>query len=250
MLYRIPAQTKGECFMYILGIDFETTGLDPNVDRVTEVGAAVWNTDTGTIDCVYSALVNPGEGTQLSDKITELTGITSDALRVFGQAPNAVFSELACLMEACDYMCAHNAPFDRSFYEAEAVRYGIRTKPSKWIDTRTDVEYYGSPTSRKLVHLAAEHGIVNTMAHRAIFDVMTMLNLLRKYNIRDIIETMSQPVVTLKCVVSFDDRDKAKSLGYYWNPERRSWLKQVRQSKVPKELAESEAIGVKVEEVI
>jgi DNA polymerase-3 subunit epsilon len=88
-------------------------------------------------------------------------------------------------------------------------------------------------TTRKLVHLAAEHGFINPFAHRAMFDVLTMLMIFQRYDPAAALALAKEPVVTLKACVSYDDREKAKSRGYRWKD--RQWLKAVRASEVEPE---------------
>ena len=54
-----------------VALDIETTGLNPAVDRIIEVGMA--RVEAGNITQKYSELVYPG--ITVSDRITELTGI-------------------------------------------------------------------------------------------------------------------------------------------------------------------------------
>ena len=59
--------------MGIVAVDVETTGIDPEFDRIIEIGA--FRPETGE---VFRMLVNPGR--PLPARITELTGITEDML--------------------------------------------------------------------------------------------------------------------------------------------------------------------------
>lgn len=53
-----------------VALDIETTGLNPAVDRIIEVGMA--RVEYGQITQKYSTLVYPG--ISVSERITELTG--------------------------------------------------------------------------------------------------------------------------------------------------------------------------------
>ncbi|MDO8932937.1 MAG: 3'-5' exonuclease [Rhodocyclaceae bacterium] len=100
-------------------IDFETTGLSPDHgDRATEI-AAVLVQDGKVVDR-YQSLMNAG--VRIPPFIAELTGITDAMVR---QAPAAA----AVMREVADFvgdtpLVAHNAAFDRKFWDAELARIG------------------------------------------------------------------------------------------------------------------------------
>ena len=59
-----------------IALDFETTGLDPNMETVIDIGAVRYK--NGQEIERFSTLVNPGR--QISPEISQLTGITNEAL--------------------------------------------------------------------------------------------------------------------------------------------------------------------------
>jgi DNA polymerase III subunit epsilon len=98
-------------------IDFETTGLSPDHgDRATEI-AAVLVRDGKIVDR-YQSLMNAG--VRIPAFITELTGITDAMIR---KAPPAeeVMREVADFVGDTP-LVAHNASFDRKFWDAELKR--------------------------------------------------------------------------------------------------------------------------------
>ena len=99
-------------------LDFETTGLSADYERIIEVGAAIVKGDA--IISTFSALCNPG--VFIPSFITSLTGITNAMLRN-QPPPEQVMSAFY------DYMgdrpiIAHNASFDSRFLNAEMARIG------------------------------------------------------------------------------------------------------------------------------
>ena len=61
--------------MILLSLDFETTGLDVEKDRITEVGAVLYSTGLDQVLETAGYLVNPE--IPISAEITKLTGITN-----------------------------------------------------------------------------------------------------------------------------------------------------------------------------
>jgi DNA polymerase-3 subunit epsilon len=243
--------------MYWLGIDFETTGLDATKDRITEVGAVLWDVEGMKPVRIISELVydfNTGVP-DVSPEITGLTGITSEMLEQFGANTAAVLQDVNDLSESADYFVAHNAPFDRAFYEEECARaklakafppYLVEESIIPWIDTVTDVDYR-TTGSRSLSYLAADHGFVNPFSHRAVFDVLTMFNVISEYDPKQILEWQASPTVILRAMVQYSEKDLAKKLSYRWAPENKHWLKTIKEFNVDEELKLARETGFEVE---
>ncbi len=104
----------------IVVLDFETTGLSANRHRVIEVCAAILDGDT--IKGVFNTLVNPGEHVKIPSFITKLTGISKSML--VGQPDsNTVMRDLFKFV-GNRWILAHNAAFDKGFYQSEMARSG------------------------------------------------------------------------------------------------------------------------------
>ena len=111
--------------------DTETTGLDPNVEYLTEIGGVI--VKNGEVVEEFDTFVKPGK--PITPKITELTGITNEMV---ADAP----SEAEALQAFLDFaggriLVAHNAhSFDIRFLRIAAKRSGISFEPT-YIDTLT-----------------------------------------------------------------------------------------------------------------
>ncbi len=58
-------------------------------------------------------------------------------------------------------------------------------------------------------------------SHRALFDVLTMLNILSKYNIDEIIKCAQSPLLRVTAHLDFDNKDLAIKSGFHWNKEKK-----------------------------
>jgi len=159
-------------------IDFETTGLAPETDRIVEVGIACFN--AGQLTKLKHWLVNPCM--PIPEGARNVHGIGDAEV---ADAPR--FEQLAVeLVEVLkDHLpVAYNAAFDRAFLHAELERAGLNIRGDElapacsseveWIDplvwTR---ELYRDDSSRKLADIAARLGIALERAHRAASDAET-----------------------------------------------------------------------------
>ncbi|EGA65185.1 3'-5' exonuclease [Vibrio brasiliensis] len=101
----------------VIVLDFETTGLSPNMgDRAIEIGAV--KLINGEVVDTFQQLMNPGF--RVSSFIEGYTGITNAML---ANAPSCeeVMSQFHSFI-ADDNLVAHNASFDKRFLDAEFDR--------------------------------------------------------------------------------------------------------------------------------
>jgi len=221
--------------MIICGLDFETTGLSPQTDRVIEIGLVLWDTDLHAPVALYGSLVR--SEVKVPKEVTTINNITDDMLQKYGVAQDAALCTVSGWMKKSEAACAHNGTgFDKLFYEQWCLR---EKKPFEntflWIDTCIDL---GAPIGR-LIHAAAERGFVNPFPHRAVTDVLTMLRILDYYDANEVVRQARIPNVTVQALVNYDDREKAKARGYHWNGETRQWLRAVKEDQLEKEKREA-----------
>lgn len=230
--------------MIICGVDVETTGLDAAKDSIIEMAWVIVDTERPEKPLELVSTYFSVKDTIISEEIVNLTGITNRLLSSVGRPPKLALDKFSCdlLTHKCDFIVAHNAPFDKLFIDTALMTNQLLPIEQEWIDTQRDIEYPKSMRSRELVSLCAYHGFLNPFPHSAVFDVMSMLKLVEHYNIEDILAYKAMPTVYLKALVSFDEKELAKARGFRWQEWEgrkfeKTWVKAVKQKFVEEEKA-------------
>jgi DNA polymerase III subunit epsilon len=213
----------------IAGLDFEATGINPQEDRVIEVGAVLFDWDTKQPIRMVSELVL--SDVSITEEITQITGITESDLHRFGVTEDCAMTRLYEAIDRADYVMAHfGTEFDRPLYQSWAKRIDWPERPEPWLDSAIDIVYPARIKTRNLRHLAAEHGFLNPFSHRAVFDVLTMLQIASQYDLEAIIKRAAEPIIYFEAVVKYEHKDKAKERGYRWHAPTKKWWKSMKQS--------------------
>jgi DNA polymerase-3 subunit epsilon len=162
-------------------IDTETTGRDPNNDRIVEIGIVLGL--RGEVTGRFSRLINPGR--PIPPESSAVHGIKDADV-----ADKPTFAEIA--VELLEFLgaalpAAYNASFDRSFVLAELERAQVRPsspppamrREVDWVDPLAFArELYKQEESRALGDMAARLGIELERAHRATDDAEAALKIL------------------------------------------------------------------------
>lgn len=155
-------------------IDFETTGLEFENDRIIEAGVVLF--ENGEFVEAKNWLINPGM--PIPREASDVHGIMDSDVANSPAFADA-WQEIAVALRGA-IPVAYNATFDQRFLQAEAKRAG-RSKDAAhtpalrsdlvWIDPLVWVrEIHKSEKSKKLVDVAARLGISLENAHRAADD--------------------------------------------------------------------------------
>ncbi len=157
----------------VVSIDTETTGRDPALDRVVEVGCVVWH--NGSVVSRHDWLVNPGR--PIPTEAFEVHGISDQDV-----ADKPAFADVAQEILAAMRLgapLAYNAEFDRAFLHAEFARCEVNIedpppaarKGIEWLDPLTWArELQKDEKSKSLGDVCERLGIDIGRAHRATDD--------------------------------------------------------------------------------
>lgn len=113
--------SESEIIEYVV-LDFETSGIDTRIDRVIEVAAVIIDS-TGEILSSFEELCSPEENFEVSEFITDLTGITSFML--IGKTDTGTTMRRLFEFVGDRTIIAHNSGFDSRFFRAECLRVGL-----------------------------------------------------------------------------------------------------------------------------
>lgn len=157
-------------------IDFETSGLMPEAGgRATEV--AVVLLEQGRVVDRFQSLMNAG--VWVPPFITQLTGISNDMVRA--APPAAQVMADAARFVGDTPLVAHNASFDRKFWQAELARVNLPAAQPFACTVLLSRRLYPDAPNHKLGTLADWFQLPRTgRAHRALADAEVTAELLAR----------------------------------------------------------------------
>lgn len=171
----ISGEAEGYLIDEFCAFDLETTGLNANAERMTEIGAVIIR--NGEVLSRFQTFVNPNK--PIPREIVELTGITD---RDVFDAPEEDEALRKFMLFAGDRtLIAHNAEFDIGFLKATARRCEIEFDPT-YIDTLTLAQSLLPDLKRfKLDIVSARLGLPDFNHHRADDDALTCGRIMAKF---------------------------------------------------------------------
>lgn len=170
MIYGVEGYLVDDCLHdeYIV-FDIETTGLNPSLEKITEIGAC--KIRGGKIIDRFQTFVNPEK--LIPEEIVKLTGITDEMVK---DAPK-ISEALNEFIEFCGTkptLVAHNAKFDCSFINIACESVGVSFK-FRQIDTVPLCREAFPELQKVKLNIVAEHlGFNDFNHHRAIDDAIML----------------------------------------------------------------------------
>lgn len=170
-------------YEHILIFDFETSGLDPYVNRIIEIGAILLKkTPTGVYKIADELSVLIKQDLPLPAKITEITGITDELLNCEGVSEREAFEKFQRLHQKDSLLAAYNIGFDYAFLN-ELYRRQFNDDSIFITNDLLDVmamykDRHSYP--HRLESAVEKYDIINEDAHRALDDARATLKVLAK----------------------------------------------------------------------
>jgi DNA polymerase-3 subunit epsilon len=204
-----------------LVVDVETTGLDPENNKILEVALLPFEySDNGKIYNLlpgYEGFEDPLQA--IPKNIVELTGIT-DAMVAGKKFDETSVKEL---VEKADLIIAHNAYFDRRFLELRFPAF----KDKAWACSFSQIPWQSlGIESGKLSYIAYKYGFFFE-GHRALNDCEACLHILAQdlpklaassSGLKLLIDGAAKIGLRLFAVSApFEKKDLLKARGYNWN---------------------------------
>lgn len=158
-----------------VAFDIETTGLDSERDRITEIGAVRYiNGEPG--EC-FQTFVNPEM--HIPSNITQLTGITDEDVK---NAPSLKEALTAFIkFSGVAPLCAHNADFDMGFIMKGCERLNIDYDVA-YIDTLVLSQNLLPELKKHKLDVVADHlNLPEFRHHRASDDALTVAHMLNRF---------------------------------------------------------------------
>ena len=208
-------------------VDVETTGIGDD-DVIIELALRRFRADPEgvivKIDRPYSWLEDPGR--DLPEDIVRLTCLTD------AEIAGKVIDDAAAirLLRSADFVCAHNAAFDRGHIERRLPA----TAGLSWACSCNDIDWRASGfDGRSLGWLLAQVGYFHG-AHRAGDDVDAVIALLQKRlpagwtALAEMLERARAPSWRFKAIgAAFEVKEKLRLRGYRWDGAAKSWWREV-----------------------
>lgn len=155
-------------------LDIETTGLNPEKDRITELGAV--KIRNGNVIETFESLVNPG--VPIPGNIVKLTGITDEMVKDAPPIEQVLLEFLEFINGAA--LAAHNSNFDMGFIRHNLHKMGEKIN-NPVVDTLQMSRAMFPELNKFKLNLVAKHlNIPLENHHRAVDDAKAAAGILTK----------------------------------------------------------------------
>ena len=221
---RSSADGAPGCPATLLILDTETTALSRSEGQCIEIGAILFAVAQRCVLTQVSFLLpceqNPAEA---------INGIAAAATQL-AQPWQAALACFTAMVEQCDAVLAHNAGFDRQWFEAGEGPLPAIARP--WICSMDDIRW---PAERQLKanpsvrDLALAYGVPVWAAHRALTDCIYLAQVLERCDdLETLLQAATEPRQLFRAKLSYSERHQAKEAGFRWNdPVQGAWTRRL-----------------------
>lgn len=205
----------------ILIYDCETTGLEPQTDRVIEAAGALWSIPLRTLIASFSFVIRAEE-----NPVEHVNRIPAAVLQAHGLSPDEAEKRIAAWISRAEAIVAHNSDFDAGFLP-NAIR---DLRP--WIDSKADIEWPRGGMGKGLRDLAIEHDVGIVRAHRALADVDILVRLFERAaelgaDIEAMLIRALRPKARFVADLPRSRNDELKAAGFRWDNDRKQWWRKM-----------------------
>ena len=235
------AQASDGDYRYAIFLDTETTGLDHEHDNIIELGMArvkysLSDNKLIQVEDMYTGYQDPGM--EIPELITKITGISQDMVEGQSIDDDEVAEFIATNSENSPLIIAHNARFDRPFFESRFPQMA----EMYWTCSQTFVDWFEHGfESAKLEYLLLKSGWWFS-GHRAGIDALATCWLFHHQQaaFAEMLERSRQPTWLVRAWgAPFDVKDSLRAQGYRWNADTkgvdRHWYREVTADQVEQE---------------
>lgn len=218
---QLNAPVPGEKVWPVVFVDIETTGVEPNADRIIELGMVrcIFSLDRRlllTVERCYSSYEDPK--VHILEDVTRLTGITDELVK------DQRFNDEVVLSFFVDHplIVAHNAKFVRPFMD----RRFRQIFENAWASSQREIDWSRLDINgTKLEFLTLASGYFYE-GHKACNDALTVCFLLYKMPeaFQMLIESSLKVDYQIDAFGSpFDKKNQLKEQNYRWDGDRKVW---------------------------
>lgn len=204
-------------------LDCETTGFSANTDTIIELGMlkVLYSPSAKRVTSIVKGLCFLEESpTSLKPIITEVTGLTDAMIK--GHRIDDV--AVADFISGTDFIVAHNALFDRSFFDARFPQlnnlvWGCSAKGG-------DIKWRDFGFSSSALEFINQNLNFFYDAHRASVDCMATVWPLYVVDgaFAQLLDSISTPRYVVDAInAPYEVKEQLKALGMSWNPDRKCW---------------------------
>ena len=216
----VNVKNKSKSTNKLIGVflDIEATGLLYTSDKLIELGMVKFEyTQDG---CIFNLLEEFGgyqdPNTPISGFVTKLTGINDDMVRGHSISEN----EVSEYLKDVDIIIAHNAQFDRAFFEFTFPNIA----PKAWACSMRDINWNDEDiSSLKLEYIAYRYNFFFE-GHRAIIDCLAGIHILAQNLInsqKPVLKRLLDNAMQLEFKLwaknaPYDSKEQLKARNYRW----------------------------------